>query len=307
MITEQTIQQIIDDYNRNDKIADIAVRHGISKQAVLTTIRSARSEGRVTRAPRSVRSDIAPGRDNRMVEMYQSGMTLTAIGDEFGLTRERVRQILNSKGVSRRTASAYASINREAKLGQYTEMIDQTFNEVRSIPRVVRKLKGIGIPSRWVEQYLAPRRSETLRTHSMPQVWTNDQILAVLKAAAGGADTISIPSYQKWRTGALFGGRKPPTHSLIAWRFGSWANAVNSAGLVGRKPYRTYSRKWDANDAYGAVRRYVDEMSATGQRPTFDGYDAWSRGRGEVPSGAYIRILTNKSWSEILRSVTTPA
>lgn len=42
-------------------------------------------------------------RNQRMAQMYQQGLTLQAIGDHFGMTRERIRQIMRMEGVSRQS------------------------------------------------------------------------------------------------------------------------------------------------------------------------------------------------------------
>src|SRR5690606_11286921 len=39
-------------------------------------------------------------RNKKMANMYSQGCTLESIGKQFGLTRERVRQILSKKGVT---------------------------------------------------------------------------------------------------------------------------------------------------------------------------------------------------------------
>jgi Mor family transcriptional regulator len=46
-----------------------------------------------------------PDRDKQMVAMRQAGKSLQSIGDEYGLSRQRVHQILNRMG-HRETASA---------------------------------------------------------------------------------------------------------------------------------------------------------------------------------------------------------
>lgn len=305
MNTERN-SQIIDAYNANEKVSDISKRHGVSDQTVLTIIRNARTEGLVTRQPRvQPRSEIAADRDERMIQMYESGSTLTAIGDYFGLTRERVRQILSAKGVRRRTAAEHSSSVRERVMEQHAARIDALFDELRSVSRVASELKDSGIPVRWIEQHLAPRKKESLRTHHVPQLWTNEAILEVLREASRGTGTVTIPSYQKWRNDALVGGRKPPTHSVIAWRFGTWRNALASAGLVGQPPRRSYKRRWTREDAISAVSEYVSGLKDSDKRPTFSGYDIWSRTNPNVPSGAYIRLLTGLSWSQVMRLVTS--
>lgn len=42
-------------------------------------------------------------REGQMAALYAEGKTLQNIGDQFGITRERVRQILARLGVQRRT------------------------------------------------------------------------------------------------------------------------------------------------------------------------------------------------------------
>lgn len=306
MNTEDRNHDIVLSYNGMEKIGSIASRHGLSEQTVLSIVRTARANGLVTRQPRvSPRSEIDPNRDERMAEMYLAGSTLTSIGDYFDLTRERVRQILKKNGVVRRSAAEHAVASRERSIGQYAAQIDALFDEMRSIPKVVNEMKRYGVPARWVEQHLHPRRNECLRTHVVPQIWTNDAILEVLREASQGKGTVTIPSYQKWRKeGALVNGKRPPTHSIIAWRFGSWRNALASAGLANNPARRTYTRRWTKEDALRAVAIYVNQMNELGKRPTFNGYDIWSRSIEDVPSGAYIRLLTGMSWSQVLRSVT---
>lgn len=296
---------IVQDYNENLKIADIARRHAVSEQTVMTVVRNARELGTVTRAPRVRQAaDIAPDRDERIIAMYVSGSTLNAIGDYFGLTRERVRQILDRAGVDRRNMTEHTDAARLKIMIAYGPMIDAAFEESRSINKVVDQFRDT-IPARWVRMHLEGRRHETLRTNTTPRLWTNEQILTMLRDASSGKGTLSIGDYQRWRASNTVSSRRPPTHTVISWRFGSWRNAVTIAGLADKAPKRAYTRRWERDDAMRAVTLYVDEVLATGQRATFSGYDLWSRERPEHPSGAYVRHLTGMSWSQILRSVLT--
>lgn len=61
-------------------------------------------------------------RERVIAARYKAGETLQQIGDSLGITRERVRQILNSVGVPRRSAAerAYiASLARRARWEAY--------------------------------------------------------------------------------------------------------------------------------------------------------------------------------------------
>lgn len=54
-----------------------------------------RPKGPLTRVPRD------SSRDERMLELVRSGKTFTEVGREYGMTRERVRQILKAAGLTR--------------------------------------------------------------------------------------------------------------------------------------------------------------------------------------------------------------
>lgn len=47
-------------------------------------------------------------RNKEIARLYQSGLQMQAVGARFGITKERVRQILTRMGVPRRSAAEYA-------------------------------------------------------------------------------------------------------------------------------------------------------------------------------------------------------
>lgn len=307
-IKNERNQGIIADYNSHMKLAEIAKKYNVHEQTVLSVIRKARSTGAVHREPMVKHADASPGRNDKIVEMYNSGATLDSIGEYFSLTRERVRQILRSRGVERRNIAQHYEAVRERTLSQYGPMIDAAFDEIRSIPKVVERL-GVtapNIPARWIYKHLEPRRHESVRTYSSSKIWSDEDLLHVLRQASAGRGSISIPAYMKWRETATVDGRKPPTVSVFCWRFGSWRNATSSAGLASRAAFRTYSRRWTTDDTIDAVARYVKHTmeNGSGARPTFSGYDAWAREHRDCPSAAYVRLLTGMPWSQALRMAT---
>lgn len=309
-MTEEKIarnQGIIGDYNAKMKLAEISAKYSVHEQTVLSVVRKARESGLVVREATVRRSDISPDRNDRIVEMYKSGATLDSIGSYFSLTRERVRQILNSRGIDRRNIGDHYRAAQERTLKQYGPMIDAAFDEMRSIPKVIAKLSDASpnIPARWISKHLEPRRHEAVRSYVTPKLWSNEALLDVLRSASGGTGGITIPGYYKWRNVSMFEGRKPPTVSVFCWRFGSWQNAVATAGLAGHAAFRTYKRRWTSDDAVNAVARYVSDATSHDVRPTFGGYDTWARTHRDCPSAAYIRLLTGMPWSQVLRAASS--
>ena len=63
-----------------------------------------------------------PRRSLKMAELYEQGLTLSEIGDRHGVTRERVRQVLEAMGVSRRDRQGQGRRRDEDKLARIIEL-----------------------------------------------------------------------------------------------------------------------------------------------------------------------------------------
>jgi predicted HTH domain antitoxin len=244
------------------------------------------------------------GRDKRIQELYESGLSLEEIGKLMSLTRERVRQILDKRGVRRRTTRELAESARKKFLDEFSLQIDEAFENLRSVKLVEKKFSHLNVPCIWIREYLAPRRNEAVYWTTSSKRWEDTDLLELLRVASNGSGSLSAKRYLKWRKDNNFNGRRPPTHTAIGWRFDSWRNAVEKAGLKCVEANREYSRKWDAEDAFSAITAYVEECAKAGARPVFAGYEKWSQGDKNLrPSGAYVRFLTGLTWSQALAEV----
>lgn len=100
----------------------------------------------------------ADARAIRMMEMYRAGLTLEKIGQSYGLTRERVRQVIRKYGCTRDSGGIAhrAKVGRAAALAvrdqRYIAKHGTTFAEYKAI----RKAGG-------VIRYLYQRRSANSR------------------------------------------------------------------------------------------------------------------------------------------------
>ena len=295
-------QEIIDDYNSRMKIVDIARKHDLSVVSLSVIIRAARTLGKITWNGREDKLE----RNQSIIAQYESGLTMESVAKGYGLSRERIRQILSDNGIeSRSLTQANEEAYRQWALESGDE-VNETFNLVRNISGTAAALPTH--PTTWVRRFLSDRKHESIRTKGSEKFWDRERLLAVLKDASVDG-ILTIPRYQKWRnSGVKFEDRTPPTHAIIVWTFGSWNNALSLAGITSseRKNNRIYSRTWSIDDAYSAVRVYSSEMMSLGKRPTFAGYAEWSHENPGYPSNTYIRVLTHKPWAEILREVMTP-
>lgn len=77
------------------------------------------------------------------------------------------------------------------------------------------------------------------RGHAAAVRYTDGQCLAALRSAAAALDGVSlrVADYQRWRSEQV---EAVPNDQVIRWRFGSWAEALEAAGLAStRVAYRS--------------------------------------------------------------------
>jgi len=292
---------VINAYNGLAKITVISESAGVSPSQVMSIVKRARQEGLISRPPRQKSTSNTNGeRDSAIAVAYAEGQTLEQIGSQYNITRERVRQILAAQNVRRHTPGSRAALTKETFMNENGQAIDEAFDRLRSVRLVIDELKGTpaGVAA-WITDRLKERKNESIVWNSAEKVWSNDQLLDVLRKAHGDiGDGMSASGYNKWRMSSST--TSYPTHTMISWRFNTWNEALKEAGLPVNQPNRTYSRTWTVDDVFAAVANYMAEERLRNTRPTFSGYEAYAKQRkGEVPSGAYIRCLTGLSWSEI--------
>lgn len=240
-------------------------------------------------APARKGSTEATARRQKMINDYVGGMSLDEVGAKYGVSRQRVHQII---GKGHADESAKAAAERAAK--EETELVEKisewllrhvgaTYQEVSEAFDVsVDKLKTLPLPHTYM----------TFSTRSREQRWSVEDIRAALKNAAGDKPTITQAEYRS----ATVGNPDVPSSGLIAARYdGSWAKALRDAGLKATKSHRAeYRRKWSSKDMVSIVREFISE---TGSRSSTD-YDAWSRDHAERPSLARIRQVAG-TWTEV--------
>lgn len=291
---------VISHYNNEERINDIATTFGITMATVMNIVREGRDMGVVTRGPRSRRTNNTE-RDAGIVQAYNAGDSMEKIGENYKLSRERVRQILGYSGVKSRSMKEYFNNAYSTWTEQHGTEVTEVFEKTRSISKTIEELSDYS--EVWVRRFLADRRNETVRTHGAERFWTNERIISSLQSASVDG-VLTIPRYAKWRiSGATTEGKIPPTHTLIVWRFGTWNDALAAAGLrtSERKNHRIYSRSWSADDAIIAVKTYTHQSLRENVRPTLAGYEKWCHENPGNPSGSYLRYLTGKPWADVLR------
>lgn len=242
-----------------------------------------------------MRREQARQRAEAMAERWRSGDTLAAIGADYGLSRQRVQQILHHSGLA--TADDAVQARRKAR--------DRVDDDDRTRMRAwLRKNPGasriqlaaaVSLTTVRVGALLEDDMRRLLVTdHTQASRWSDEEVLDCLRrAAAESGEPLSGEAYRRWA--AEHGG---PTSGRIGQRWGTWRKACLAAGLDVGPVKRTYHRRWSKGLMISLVADYLAETKGAG---THSGFEVWARNRKDSPSPTTLRN-TFGAWTEARRA-----
>jgi DNA-binding CsgD family transcriptional regulator len=244
-------------------------------------------------------STTTSSRDTEIYYSYLEGKTLAEIGQQHGITRERVRQVLEKQGVNRRSTTESAAIRNSDIRNQNAEEIKSVYRQYGNLADTVRACKG-KVPASVVKAVVAEMpETERAKYRNRP---TKDRTFddesmrsALVRAAAAGATT--IVAYGEWRDTP--DGAGAPSVPLLIMRYGSWRKARTFAGLE-TSTTSGRSKTFTDTDVLVAVRRFVDACEANGKHPSANNYDSWAKAVGGLPTLSTVRQRTNSTWLRIV-------
>ncbi len=228
-------------------------------------------------------------RTQEMHALYEGGATLGEVADQFGVSRERVRQLFRNAGLPTRSVADTHAIQRDRAIREREQEICEAYAESKDIDDVIRQIDASrSVITTVVDTHFA--QAERRGRKAMPRKYSNDELISCLKqvsAALGGV--ITTAEYTKYARGQRFGDGRPwPTHQTHFKRFGSWRNALAAAELRSN-PTSAISGQMlfeqaHCIDALRAVKRQL------GKVPTAAEYGVSARGSGgALPSLATVR------------------
>ena len=242
----------------------------------------------------------ASERDAKIVARYCSGeATLDEVGVEFGITRERVRQIINLRSnytmsdirwalgveaVEKRRAQRLADAAAVAK-----------WSEENLGESLTKAALDLGFEEAYVKKLLGARKKfHLVKARPKRQQFSDDELLAMLREFHEETGSTSGDLFTEWSTK-----RGGPTRQTPALRFGKWSIALEKAGINdGRAVER--ERMFTDEDYWAAV---VDFLRSDATSSSVKQYEAWNHDHKEYPSGAGIRARLGRSWVEIINAV----
>lgn len=245
------------------------------------------------------RQRMSEKRNLAIVRLRLAGLGLDQIGREWGVTRERVRQILLKNGGP--TSDEVSAARHAADIDRH-ERDEKTVVEYLSAhpgAGLIKISEDLGWPESRVSTAIPQRLRHLLRSTKMEQTfsWTDEEVSGILQAAAeihNLADDAPL-------TGSMYDQVKEdldgPSRPTITKMFGSWNEALTAAGLVVSGKGRPKTSRYTEQQVWDYVIAYLLDPSVL--NPTYAGYDEWHRiHEPAAPSAPYLRLRLGP-WSYV--------
>jgi predicted transcriptional regulator len=237
----------------------------------------------------------------QMYNRYKYGGTLSEIGREFGISGERVRQLINAGGYE---TMLLAERRMNASRARSAEII-AAYKRLGSVEDAAR---AVGIPPDHVKEILNTQspdnelqRKYAKHINSRPRKYTDRQIIEAIRNAA----KVTGEPLARVRYSVIASTHGFPAELTILRAFGTWQEACERAGVKTNaargtpKGLRTFG-KADCDAALQACEQEI------GSVPSLREYNEWRDGRKDVPSSMTITVKfaaeDRAAWSAALRS-----
>jgi AraC-like DNA-binding protein len=244
---------------------------------------------------------LAPGSLQRVLQMQslrEHGWSLDEIALRFGVSRERVRQILRAHGGP--PAQDIADARRRRAEAQAEARVDELLARWRAgePPRVAASELGLQATAcRSTIDRFATETERAARKASMAgarRVLTYSERDIILALTSIAARVGRVPSAKEYALHART--LDYPSLPTVLNRMGGWARALDAAGM---RPLatagRSRPRRWTEEACWAALGDAVEEL---GEIPTVLAYERHAAGRAELPSSATLRNRLGR-WSAI--------
>ena len=221
-------------------------------------------------------------RASRSARLYAFGATLQEIGDLFGVTRERIRQILaRDTPWSSTDLNAAARVLAQARRAEHVAAAD-AWSRAHPAAPIHESVPALGLSADQVRELLGRRRSRHETSFEAPRQSssrTEEAIVEDLRAFHAETGKSTAAAFSVWARE-----HDVPGHQTAAIRFGTWNEALRAAGIGTQQGAKRSAFRDE--DLWAAV---IDAVRAEDGGTTFQAVSDWLSHRPAAPSGVLIR------------------
>jgi len=248
-------------------------------------------------------------RDEQIVALRADGLSLAQIGARFGVSRQRVDQILRGAGVaqagtarSRAVRASTAAAVRELHANLANERCGEILEAYRRgvDPREIARELGLqrevvrGLIAGVASDADRAARRKVCQRPVVPRYSDVELARAVVLVASRLGHTPTCTEYD--RAARELGLASVAT---VCQRAGSWTRALEAAGLEPRPRTHTAPR-WDAAACWQALHSVADQL---GDPPSYQRYAKLAKRRKDLPSAPTVRQRLGL-WHQIVAQLT---
>jgi DNA-binding CsgD family transcriptional regulator len=220
-----------------------------------------------------------------MMTLYRGGYTLERIGEVFGITRERVRQLLvrdmaDYKDTKHRNFAAWVDRQKRQFTPAEVEYAQKLYDEGASQSEIAKALRASPAEVRevlWIERCIPVHKARRRFSDA-------DFAAAFQRQSKDGIGPLPT-AYEKNRIKG-----EEPSSQLAYVRFDGWSEACKNAGLqvppTAGRGFRRSDYKTAAEILPDLVR-FIEEMGV--RRPTVYDYEDWQRGKAATSRTTVVR------------------
>jgi hypothetical protein len=234
-----------------------------------------------------------------MIVLREQGNSLDEIALGFGVSRERVRQILHEHGAP--DPKAVAAARRRRVEQQVQARLPELLALWRAGAAPGSAADALGLQVTACRNAIAraatdgdrdTRRLSLAGDRAIAKTYSDQDIVTAVRCVAEWLGR--VPTAKEY--GAQARELELPSLPTVVNRMGRWTNAVRAAGLVpAHIAAHARARRWTAERCWHAMRTVVDELA---EIPTVVAYDRHTAGRRDLPSSATLRNRLGR-WSQI--------
>jgi hypothetical protein len=243
------------------------------------------------------RANLEPNKALEMAHKYSLGMTLDEIGKLYGVTRERVRQLINkatpwSPKQIRAAAADVAAREAERLALEDRELVLAWSRRHLGAP-IEDAVDALGLPVERIHRALGRRRSAHSATHDLDFAHrrSDEDLLGDIRRFHRETGLTSALEFSSW---AKAHGLR--SHQTVVHRFDSWNRALQLAGVSQERQVQRDRRHSDTDlwaAAYLAFR--AGALSARD-------VETWLRDQPHLPSLALVRARLKIPFASLKRT-----